>query len=149
MIKINKSILLLALFASISSNAATVSLSCEDGELDFFKYYLIKLDTGTMFAERTMGYIYGGSTRYGYSYQGGKGQKVRFSFLGNNYYQIDHNLSFSTKVAINRTNPAESMFWIDASWDRFICEFIPEKIINLKIEQIDKAAAAREAENKF
>lgn len=150
-LKINKSILLLGLFASIS-NAEIVSLSCDDEKvLDFFKYYLIKLDTNKMVAERTMSYIYGGSDgpRYGYSYQKEQQKKVAIKNLRDNYYQIDHYLSYSTKVAINRSNPAESLVWIDASWNRFKCELIPEKIINLKIEELNSAEAKRKAKNIF
>ncbi|GIS05089.1 MAG: hypothetical protein CM15mP108_1930 [Gammaproteobacteria bacterium] len=41
-------------------------------------------------------------------------KKLDLLILGDNYYQIDHYLTYSTKVAINRTDPKESLVWIDA-----------------------------------
>ena len=97
LLKINKSILFISLFASIA-NAKTVSLACEDSDrLDYFEHYFVKLDTTTMTAERTMSYIYGGLAGLGrgFEYQREQQKRVNFSNLGDNIYQINHNLSFS------------------------------------------------------
>ena len=151
----NKSILFISFFASIA-NAETVSLSCEDPDLNSFKYYFVKLNTTKMTAERTMSYVYGGldGLARGFNYQNEQQKKVllrtpKSSNLKDNFYQINHNLSFSNKVVINRKNPANSMVWIDAVWWEFNCELIPEEIINLKIEQLNKEKADRKAKNKF
>ena len=61
--KIKKLFIVLFLFAS-TSHAAVISLGCDDGDFEFFKYYLIKMDTNKKTAERTLQYIYGGE-RFG------------------------------------------------------------------------------------
>ena len=69
------------------------------------------MDTNKKTAERTMQYIYGGDRfglSRGFSRESEQQKKVRFTNLGDNYYQINHNLTYSTKVAINRTDPKES-----------------------------------------
>lgn len=64
-LKIKKLFIVLILFAA-NSHAAVISLGCTDDELEFFQYYLIKMDTNKKTAERTMQYIYGGE-RFGLS----------------------------------------------------------------------------------
>jgi len=150
-LKIKKLFILLMFFTS-ASNAAIVSLGCNDGETEFFQYYLVTLDTDKKTAERTMQYIYGGvdfGLPRGFSRESERKKKVRIENLDDNYYQIDHYLTYSTKVAINRKNPAESLVWIDAQWNEFECEFIPTEIVNLKITELNQAEEDRKSENIF
>ena len=119
---------------------------------EFFQYYLVTLDTDKKTAERTMQYIYGGvdfGLPRGFSRESERKKKVRIENLDDNYYQIDHYLTYSTKVAINRKNPAESLVWIDAQWNEFECEFIPTEIVNLKITELNQAEEDRKSENIF
>ena len=137
-LKIKKLFIVLFLFAS-TSHAAVISLGCDDGDFEFFKYYLIKMDTNKKTAERTMLYIYGGGG-YGYSIESEQQKKVKFTNLGDNHYQINHNLTYSTKAAINRANPADSRIWIDAQWWPFECELIPNEIIDLNDDKFKEYA---------
>ena len=150
-LKIKKLFIVLILFAT-TSNAAVISLGCTDDELEFFQYYLVKMDTNKKTAERTMQYIYGGERfglSRGFSRESEQQKKVRFTNLGDNYYQIDHYLTYSTKVAINRTDPKESLVWIDAQWNKFECEFIPNEIVDLKVAELNQEKEDRKSENIF
>ena len=150
-LKIKQLFILLICFAS-TAHAAVISLACADGELEFFQYYLLKMDTDKKTAERTMQYIYGGERfglSRGFSRESEQQKKVRFTNLGDNYYQIDHYLTYSTKVAINRTDPKESLVWIDAQWNKFECEFIPNEIVDLKVAELNQAEEDRKSENIF
>ena len=150
-LKIKKLFILLICFAS-NSHAAVISLACADNETEYFQYYLVKMDTNKKTVERTMQYIYGG-VRFGlprgYSRESEQQKKVRFSNLGDNYYQIDHYLTYSTKVAINRTDPKESLVWIDAQWWPLECEFIPNSIVDLKVAELNQEQEDRKSENIF
>lgn len=150
-LKIKKLFILLICFAT-TSHAAIISLACADDELEFFQYYLVKMDTNKKTAERTMQYIYGGiqfGLSRGFSRESEQQKKVRFTNLGDNYYQIDHYLTYSTKVAINRTDPKESLVWIDAQWNKFECEFIPNEIVDLKVAELNQEQEDRKSENIF
>ena len=150
-LKIKKLFIVLILFAA-NSHAALISLGCTDGELEFFQYYLVKMDTNKKTAERTMQYIYGGERfglSRGFSRESEQQKKVRFTNLYDNYYQIDHYLTYSTKVAINRTDPKESLVWIDAQWNKFECEFIPNEIVDLKVAELNQEKEDRKSENIF
>ena len=146
-LKIKNLFIVIFLFAS-TSHAAVISLGCDDGDFEFFKYYLIKMDTNKKTAERTMLYIYGGGG-YGYSIESEQQKKVKFTNLGDNHYQINHNLTYSTKAAINRTNPADSRIWIDAQWWPFECELIPNEIVDLKVAELNQEEEDRKSENIF
>ena len=50
-LKIKKLFILLICFAS-TSHAAVISLACADDELEFFQYYLVKMDTNKKTAEQ-------------------------------------------------------------------------------------------------
>ena len=150
-LKIKKLFIVIFLFAS-TSHAAVISLGCTDGELEFFQYYLVKMDTNKKTAERTMQYIYGGERfglSRGFSRESEQQKKVRFTNLYDNYYQIDHYLTYSTKVAINRTDPKESLVWIDAQLNKFECEFIPNEIVDLKVAELNQEKEDRKSENIF
>ena len=150
-LKIKQLFILLICFAS-TAHAAVITVACADGELEFFQYYLVKMDTNKKTAERTMQYIYGGERfglSRGFSRESEQQKKVRFTNLGDNYYQIDHYLTYSTKVAINRTDPKESLVWIDAQWNKFECEFIPNEIVDLKVAELNQEKEDRKSENIF
>ena len=150
-LKIKQLFILLICFAS-TAHAAVITVACADGELEFFQYYLLKMDTDKKTAERTMQYIYGGERfglSRGFSRESEQQKKVRFTNLGDNYYQIDHYLTYSTKVAINRTDPKESLVWIDAQWNKFECEFIPNEIVDLKVAELNQEKEDRKSENIF
>ena len=74
---------------------------------------------------------------------------LKFTNLGDNHYQINHNLTYSTKAAINRANPADSRIWIDAQWWPFECELIPNEIIDLKVAELNQEEEERKSENIF
>ena len=54
-----------------------------------------------------------------------------------------------SKVAINRTDPKESLVWIDAQWNKFECEFIPNENIDLKVAELNQEKEDRKSENIF
>tara|TARA_B100001939_G_scaffold93417_1_gene80065 strand:+ start:1951 stop:2412 length:462 start_codon:yes stop_codon:yes gene_type:complete len=150
-LRIKKLFILLICFAS-GSHAAVISLACADNETEYFQYYLVKMDTNKKTVERTMQYIYGGvqfGLPRGYSRESEQQKKIRFSNLGDNYYQIDHYLTYSTKVAINRKDPKESRVWIDAQWWPLECEFIPDSIVDLKVAELNQEQEDRKSENIF
>lgn len=162
----NKLLLISICLFSAFSNAAIVNLSCADNS-DWFRYYLITLNTDTKIAERTMQYRFmqdGCWTEYGECFSGAvleseRQKKIKFTEYNTNYYQIDHDLYQSTKVIINRAKPQNSKFWarwptdgyIAENWRNFECMLIPGEIIDLKIDELkakDDELKQKEEEKK-
>lgn len=145
-----KTILTFALFLMSShAFAAQVGFSCDDeSDINFFKYYLVDLDTDAKTVKLTYEYIYGGSPRYG-KWEINQEQLEKVYSEGENGYGWRHALTYSPKVFLSRMDPSDSMVHIDGSWRKFDCQMIPREIIALKLEQLEDAKKERQSRNKF
>ena len=147
--------LFLFIFFTSISNAAVTSLSCSAENLPEFNYYFVKLDTEKMIAERTMDYFPVNLALTSLGHQIDIQKKVKFSILSEplekneNFYQIWHELDASSRVAINRIKPENSLVWIDGMSFEFICSIVPEEIIDLKVKQLKGREKVKEQEYKF
>ena len=144
-------VLVLVLF-SLKCFSTQTALSCTIPELeDWFKYYYAVLDSNKKNAELTYSYIYGGQfgQRLGYSYENAQKLKVNVSDTIENYYEWRHNLTYSTKVRINRVDPSKSLLWLDAQWNRFACKLVKLEEVKDKLEALKKEKIEKEKQNKF
>ena len=131
---------------SFATQAVQVGLNCKHGdELNYFRYYYVKLDTGEMEALITYAYdpfrglLSKGEKR-------GVDVKVKvLEFADNFYFLNSYNSIGIPGVKVSRENTEKSQVYVGL-WLPFLCEFTTYEQIDVLINVIKEKAERKKQE---